>query len=170
MYYTEWKKKKHRYHFAKKDPVSHSCGFSRSHVRMWELAHKGGWALKNWCFQSVVLEKTLKSPLDSKIKPVNPKGNQSWIFIGGIDTEAEAPVLWPPDAKNWFIGKDPDAGKDWGRRLATEDEIVGWHHWLNEHEFEQTPGNSEGQGSLVCCSPWGCKESDMTKQLNWTER
>ena len=156
MYYTEWEKKKHRYHFANKDLDSQSCGFSRSQVRMWELAHKEGWALKNWCFQSVVLEKTLKSPLDSKIKPVNPKGNQSWIFTGRIATEAEAPVLWPPDAKSWFIGKDPDAGKDWGRRQATEDEIVGWHHWLNEHEFEQAPGKWR-TGSLVCCSPWGCR-------------
>jgi len=114
------------------------------------------------------VEKTLESPLDSKeIKPVNPKGNQPWIFIGRADAEAEAPILWPPDAESQFIGKDPDAGKDWGHEKGvTEDEMVGWHHWLNGHEFEPTSGNSEGQGSLACCSPWGHKELDMTEQLN----
>ena len=118
---------------------------------------------KNWCLQIVMLEKTLESPLDFKIKPVNPKGNQSWIFIGRTDAEAEAPILWPPDVKNWFIGKDPDAGNDWGQEKGpTEDEMVGWHHWHNAPEFEQTPGDSEGHGSLMCCSPWVCKESDMT--------
>ena len=103
-----------------------------------------------------------------EIKTVNPKGNQPWIFIGRTDAEAEAPILWPPDVKNWLTGKDPDAGKDWGReeKGMTEDEMIGWHHWLNGHEFEQTPGDSEGQGSLVCCSPWGCKELDMTEGLN----
>ena len=108
---------------------------------MWELDHKEGWALKNWFFQTVVLEKILESLLDSKeIKPVNPKGNQSWTLIGRTDAEAETPILWSPDAKNWFIGKDPDAGKDWGQeeKGMTEDEMVGWHHWLNGHEFEQT--------------------------------
>ena len=125
--------------------------------------------LKNWCFWSVVLEKTLESPLDCKeIKPVNPKGNQSWIFIGRTDAEAETPILWLPDAKNWFIGKDPDAGKDWKQEKGmTEDEMVGWHHWLNGHEFEQALGVGDGQGSLACCSPWGCKESDTTEPLNW---
>ena len=115
-----------------------------------------------------MLEKSLESPLDSKeIKPVNPKGNQLWIFIGRTDVEAEAPVLWPPDVKSWRIGKDPDAGKDWGQeKWVTEDETVGWHHWLNRCEFEQTPGDGEGQGSLLCYSPWGRKESDMTYQLN----
>ena len=113
------------------------------------------------------MEKTLESPLDcKKIKPVNPKGNQSWLFFGG--TDAEAPVLWPPDTKSQFIGKDPDAGKDWGQeeKEATEDEIVGWHHRLKECEFEQTQGDSEGQGSLMCCSPWSYKELDMTGWLN----
>ena len=132
---------------------------------MWELDHKKGWAWKNWCFQTMVLEKTLESPLDSKeIKPVNPKRNQSWIFIGSTAAEAEAPILWPPDVKSLQnIGKDPDAGKDWRQEKgATEDEMVGWHYWLNGHEFEQTLGDSEGQGSLTCCSSWGCKESDMT--------
>ena len=132
---------------------------------MWELDQKEGWALKNWWFPLVVLEETLESPLDSKeTKPVNPKGNQSWIFIGRTDAEAEAPVLWPPDVKNWLIGKDSDAGEDWGQeeKGTTEDEMAGWHHWLNEHGFEQTPGDIKGQGSLACCSPWGCKEPDVT--------
>ena len=130
--------------------------FSSSHVCMWELDHKDGWVPKNWCFLIVVLEKTLESPLDCKeIKPVNPKGNQPWIFIGR--TDAEAPILWSPDSKNQLIGKDPDAGKDWRQKEkgAAEDEMVGWHHRLSGHEFEQTLGDSEGQGSLACCSPWG---------------
>ena len=139
---------------------------------MWELDHKESWALQNWCFWSVVLEKTLESPLDSKeIKPVNPKGNQSWIFIERADVEAETPTLWPPDVKNWLIRRDPDAGKDWRQeeKGMTEDEMVGWHHWLNGHEFEQAPGVGDGQGGLVCCSPWGRKKSDMNERLNWTE-
>ena len=141
-------------------PYSQSYGFTSSHVQMWQLDHKEGWALKNSWFRTVVLEKTLKSPLDSKeMKSVNPKGNQPWIFIGRTDAEAEAPILWPPDVKSQLIRKDPTAGKDWGQeeKGVTEDKIVGWHHWLNEHEFEQTPGDSEGQGSLACCSPWGHK-------------
>ena len=138
-----------------------------AHCRMWELDHKEGWAPKNWCFRTVVLEKTFESPLDIKDKPVNPKGNHPWIFIGRTDAEAEAPILWPPDAKSWLVGKDPDVGKDWGQeeKGVTEDEMVGWHHLLNGHEFEQIPGDSEGQGSLVCCSPWGRKQSDMTDWL-----
>ena len=120
----------------------------------------------------VVLEKTLKSPLDCKeIQPVNPKGNQSWIFIGRIDAEAETPILWPPGAKNWLTGKDPDDRED-GRQEekgTTEDNMAGWHHRLNEHEFEQAPGVGDGQGSLACSSPWCCKESDTTERLNWTE-
>ena len=138
---------------------------------MWEMGHKEGWALKNWCFW-IVLEKTLKSPLDSKvIKSVNPKGDQSWIFIGRTDAEAEAPILWPPDVKNWLSGKDPDAGKDWRQeeKGTTEDEMAGWHHWLDGHEFEQAPWDGDGQGSLVCCSPWSRKESDMTECLNRTD-
>jgi len=139
---------------------------------MWELDHKESWAPKNWCFWTVVLEKPLESPLDSKdIKSVNPKGNQSWIFIGRTDTEAETPILWLPDMKNWFIGKDPDAGKDWRReeKRATEDEMIGWHYWLDGHEFEQALGVGDVQGSLACCSLWGHKDSDMTEQLNWSE-
>ena len=114
--------------------------------------------LKNWCFWTVVLEKTLESPLDCKeIQPVPPKGDQSWIFIGRADAEAETPILWPRDAKNWLIGKDSNAGKDWRleEKGITEDEMAGWHHWLNGHEFEQAPGVGDGQGGLVCCSPWG---------------
>ena len=139
---------------------------------MWELDHKESWALKNWCFWTVVLEKTLESPLDCKeIQPVHPKGNQSWIFIGRTDAEAETPILWPPDAKSWLIGKDPVAGKDLGQeeKGTTEDEMVGWHHRLNGHGFGWTPGVGDGQGGLACCVSWGCKESDMTEWLNWTE-
>ena len=119
----------------------------------------------------VELGKTLESPLDCKdIQPVHPKGDQSWMFIGRTDAEAETSILWPPDAKNWLTWKDPDAGKDWGQeeKGMTEDEMVGWHQWLNGHEFGWTPGVGDGQGGLACCSPWGHKESDMTEQLNWT--
>ena len=154
-----------RYHFANKGLQSQSYGFSSSHVWMWVLDHKECWALKNWCFWIVVLEKTVESALDYKeIKPVNPKGNQSWIFIGRTDAEAEAPTLWPHDAKSWLTGKkNSDAKKDWEQKKGmTEDEMVGWHHWLNGHEPEQTLGDREGQGNLVCCSPWGHKESDST--------
>ena len=136
---------------------------------MWELDHKEGWAPKNGCFWTVVLEKTLESPLDNKeIKPVNPKGNQSWIFIGRTDAEAEASTLWPPDVKNWLIGKDPDVGKDWRQeeKGTTEDEMVGWHHWLDGHEFEQAPRDGVGQRNLACCSPWGRKESEPLN--DWT--
>ena len=139
---------------------------------MWELDYRESWALKNWCFWTVVLEQTLESPLDCKeIQLVHPKGNRSWIFIGRPDAEAETPVLWPPDAKSWLIWKDPDAGKDWRREEegTTEDEMVGWHHWLNGHEFEWTPGVGDGQGGLACFSSWGLKESDMTERLNWTK-
>ena len=123
----------------------------------------------DWCFWTAVLEKTLESPLDCKeIKPVNPKGNQSWIFIGRTDAEAEALILWPPDAKSWLIWKDPDAGKDWRwEKVMTEVKMVGWHHWLDGHEFEQALGDGDGQGSLACCSPWGRKESDTTEWLNY---
>ena len=129
--------KKPRHYFANKSPSSRGCGFSSGHVWMWELDYKESWALKNWCFWTVVLEKTLESPLNCKeIQPVHPKGDQSWIFIGRTDVEAETPVLWPSDAKSWLIGKDLDAGKDWRwAKGATEDETVSWHHWLNGHEF-----------------------------------
>ena len=135
----------------------------------YELDHKESWSLKNWCFWTVVLEKNLESLLDSKeIKPVNPERNQLWIFTGRTDAKAEAPIFWPPDVKGQLTGKDHDSGKDWGQgeKVATEDEMVGWHHQLNTHEFEQTLGDGEGQRSLVCCSPWGRKESDTTEQVN----
>ena len=158
--------KKQRYYFASQGLYSQSYGLSSNRVWMWELSHKEGWALKNWCFLTVLLE---KSPLDCKeIKPVNAKGNQPWIFIWRTYDEAEARILWSPDVKSWLIGKDPGADKDWGQeeKGATEDETVGWHHQLKGPESEQTLGDSEGQGSLACCSPWGHKESDMTEQLN----
>ena len=125
--------------------------------------YKESWAPKNWCFWTVVLEKALESPLDCKeIKPVNPKGNQPWIFIGRTDAQGETPILWPPDVKKWLTGKGPDAGQDWRQeKETTEDETVGWHHWLDRHEFEQAPG------SLARCSPWGRKGSDTTEWLNW---
>ena len=150
---------------------SRLCFFQWSCI-MWELDYKESWALKNWCFWTVVLEKTLESPLDCKeIQPVHPKGDQSWVFIGRIDAEAETAIFWPPNVKNWFIGKDPDVGKDWRQeeKGMTEDEMIGCHHWLNGHEFEQAPEVGDGQGGLVCCSPWGCKESDTTEWLSWTE-
>ena len=139
----------------------------------WELDYKESWAPKNGCFWTVLLEKTLKSPLDCKeIQPVHPKGNQSWIFIGRTDAEAETPILWPPDEKNWLTGKDPDAGKDWRQeeKGTAEDEMAECHHWLNRHEFEQAPGVGDEQGSLEGYSPWGHKDSDTTKWLNWTEQ
>ena len=139
---------------------------------MWELDYKESWAPKNWCFWTVVLEKTLASPLDCKeIQPVHPKGDQSWVFIGRPDVEAETPIIWPPDVKSWLIWKDPDAGKDWGQEEegTTEDEMVGWHHWLDGRESEWTLGVGEGQGCLVCYDSWGCKDLDMTELLNWTD-
>ena len=160
---------KSRHYFANKGPSSRCYGFSSSHVWMWELEHKECWTLKKWYFWTVVLEKTLESPLDCKeIQPIHPKGKQSWIFIGRTDAEAEASILWSPDVKSWLTGKDPDAGKDWRQeeKGTTEDKMAGWDHWLNGHEFEQAPGDGEGQGSLVCCSSWGRKELDMTKWLN----
>ena len=164
--------KNQRHYFANKGLSSQSYNFSSSHVWMWELDCKESWAQRNWCFWTVVLEKTLESPLDCKeIKPVNPKINQFWIFIWRTNAEPETSILWPPDAKNWLIWKDPDAGKDWRyeEKGVTEDEITGWHHQHNGHEFEQAPGAGDGQGSLACCSPWGRKELDMTEWLNWTD-
>ena len=150
--------KEQRHYFADKGPSSQGYGFSSGHVWMWQLDYKESRALKNWCFWTVVLEKTLESPLDCKeIQPVHPKGDQSWVFIGGSDVEAETPILWPPDAKSWLIWKDPDAGKDWGQgeKGTTEDEMVGWHHQLNGHEFGWSPGAGVGQGGMACCSSWG---------------
>ena len=138
---------------------------------MWELDYKESWMSQNWCFWTVVLEKTLESPLDCKeIQPVNPKGNKSWIFIGRTDAEVENPILWPPDVKSWLIWKDPDAGKDWRReeKGMTWDEMVGWHHRLNWHEFEWAPGVGDGQAGLVCCSQSQTRLSDWT-ELTWTE-
>ena len=158
-----------RHFFANKGPSRQSYGFSSSHVWMWELDYKECWVLKNWCFWNVVLEKTLYSPLDSKeIQPIDPKGNQSWTFIGKTDAEAEIPILWPPDVKNLLIGKNPDAMKDWRQdeKGMTKDEMVGWHHQLNGHEFEQAPGAGDRQGGLVCCSPW--RPNSQAPELKWT--
>ena len=134
---------------------------------IWAIMKAEHWRIYTfelWCWRRL-----LRDSLEQQGDPTNnPKGNQSWIFIGRTDAEAGTPIFWPPDVKNWLIGEDPDAGKDWGQeeKWVTEDKIVGWHHWFNGHEFEQTPGDSEGQGSLACCSPWGCKESNMTKRMN----
>ena len=162
--------KKQRHYFANKGPSSQGYGFSSGHVWMWELDYKESWVQKNWCFWTVVLEKTLESPLDYKeIQPVHPKGDQSWVFIGRTDVEAETSILWPPDVKIWLIWKDPDARKDWGQeeKGMTEDEMVGWHHWLDGPGFGWTPGVGDGQGGLVCCSSWGRKS--RTRLSNWTE-
>ena len=148
-------------------PSSQSYGFSSHHVWIWELNSEENWAPQNWCFWTAVLKKTLVSPLDYKeIKPINPEGNQSWVFIGRTDAEAEAPILWPADSleKTLMLGKTESS-----RRRGWQDEMVGWHHQLNGLVFEQALGVDDGQGSLTCYSPWGCKESDMTEQLNWTE-
>ena len=139
---------------------------------MWELDCEESWALKNSCFWTVVLEKTLESPLDCKeIQLVRPKGPQPWVFFGRTDAKAETPILWSPHAKSWLIGKDSDAGRDWGQeeKGMTEDEKAGWHHWLDGHEFGWTSAVGDKQGGLVCCNSWGRKESDMTEQLDWTE-
>ena len=147
-----------------------SQGFGNLLLSWGKINGEWGWiVLKNWCFWTVVLEKTLESPLDSReIKPVNPKGNQHWIFIGKTDAEGKAPKLWPPDVKSLLIRRYHDAGNDWRweEKGTTEEEMVGWHHRLNGCEFEQTPGDSDGQGSLMCCSSWGRKELEMTEQLN----
>ena len=138
---------------------------------MWELDCEESWVLKNWCFWTVVLGKTLESPLDFKeIQPVHPKGDESWVFIGRTDAEAETPILWPPHVKSWLIGKDPDVGRGWGQeeKGMSEDEMAGWHHQLDGHEFEWTLVVGDGQGGLACCNSWGLKESDTTERLNWT--
>ena len=178
--FTPWKEsydqprqhiKKQRHYFTNKGPSGQGYGFSSSHVWMWKLDCEESWVLNNWCFWTVMLEKTLESPLDCKaIQPVHPKRDQSWVFIGRTDAEAETPMLWPPEGKSWLIWKDPDAGRDWGQeeKGMTEDEMAGWHHQLDGHEFEQAPGVGDGQGGLACCDSWGHKESDTTEQLNWT--
>jgi len=146
--------------------------FPVGHVWMWELDCEEGWALKNWCFWTVVLEKTLESPLDCKeIQPVHSKGGQPWVFFGRNDAKAETPVLWLPHAKSWLIGKDSDAGRDWGQeeKGMTEDEMAGWHRRLDGREFDWAPGDGDGQGGLACFDSWGSKESDTTEQLNWTD-
>ena len=139
---------------------------------MWVLDYEEGWAPKNWCFWTVVLEKTIESTLDCKeIQPVHSKGDQPWDFFGRNDAKAETLVLWPLHAKSWLIGKDSDAGRDWRQeeKGTTEDDMAGWHHWLDAHESEWTPWVGDGQGGLACCNSWGCKESDTTDRLNWTE-
>ena len=164
--------KRQRHYFANKGLSSQGYGFSSGHVWMWELDCEESWAPKNWYFWTVVLEKTLESPLDCKeIQPVHSKGNQSWVFIGRADAEADTPILWPPDAKSWLTVKDSYAGRDWGqeKKGMTEDELSEWHHWIDGCEFEWTPGVGDGQGGLACCDSWGRKESDMTERLNWTE-
>ena len=150
-----------RHYFANKGPSSQGYGFSSGHVWMWGLDCEEGWEPKNWCFWTVVLKKTLESPLDFKeIQPVYPKGDQSWVFIGRTAAKAETPVLWPPDAKSWLIGKDPDTERYWGQeeKGMTEDEMAGWHHCFDVHGFEWTPVFGDGQGGLACCDSWGCKE------------
>ena len=167
--------KKQRHYFANKGPSSQSYGFSSSHLWMWELDSKESWALKNWCSSTVVLEKTLESPLDCKeIQPVHPKVNQFWIFLGSTDVEAEPPILWPPDAKNWLIWKDPDAGKDWRweEKGTTEDEMVGWHHRFNGLGFGWTLGVGMDREAWHAAVHGVAKSqtwlSDWT-ELNWTE-
>ena len=165
--------KKQRHYFVNKVPSSQGYGFSSSPVWMRQLGYKESWVLKNWCFWTMVLEKILESPLDYKeISPgCSLEGDQPWDFFGRNDTKAETPVLWPPHVKNWLTGKDTDAGRDWGQeeKRTTEDEMAGWRHQLDGHEFEWTLGVGDGQGGLACCNSWGCKKSDMTEQLNWTK-
>ena len=176
--FVPWKKsydlprqriKKQRHYFANKGPSSQSYDISSSHVWMWELDYKESWALKNWCFWTMVLEKTLESPLDCKeIQPVHSKENQSWIFIGRTDVEAEAPIFWPPHVKNWLTGKDPERSKAGG-----EGDDRGWDGWMaSPTQWTWVWVNSRSwrwTGRLVCCSPWGRRESDMT-EFDWTER
>ena len=164
-----WHIKKQRHYFANKGLSSQGYGFSSGHVWMWLLDYKESWVPKNWCFWTAVLDKTLESPLDCKeIQPVHPKGDQSWAFIGRTDAEAETPVLWPARVKGWLIWKDRDAGQDWGQeeKVTTEDEMVGWHHWLNGHGFGWTPEVGDGQGGLACC--YGITKS-WTRLSDWTE-
>ena len=163
--------KKQRHYFANKGPSSQGYDFSSVMYgcKSWTIKKAEYWsidAFELWCWRRL-----LRVPWLQGKQPINPRGNQSWIFIGRTDAEAEAPILWLPDAKNWLIGKDPDAGKDWRQKEkgTTEDKMVGWHYWSDGHEFEQAPGVGDGQGSLVCYSPWGHEESDMTVWLKWNE-
>ena len=168
----KWHIQKQRHYFANKGSSSQCYGFSSDRIWMWEWDCEESWVPKNWCFWTVVLEKTLESPLDCKeIQPVHSEADQSWVFFGRNDAEAETPVLWPPHVNSWLIGKDSDAGRDWGQeeKGTTEDEMAGWHHRLDGCEFEWTPGVGDGQGGLACCDSWGRKELDMTERLNWTE-
>ena len=164
---------KQRHYFANKGLSNQGYGFSSGHLWMWMLDCEEIWAPKNWCFWTVVLEKTLVSPLDCKdIQSVHSKGDQSWMFFGRNDAEAETPVLWPPHAKNWLIGKESDAGRDWVQeeKGTTEDEVVGWYHRLNGHEFAWTPGVvMDREAWRGACDSWGHKELDTTEKLNWTD-
>ena len=166
----EWRSlsiKNQRHYFANKGPSSQGYGFSSGHVWMWELDYKESWVQKNWCFWTVVLEKTLESPLDcEEIQPVHPKGDQSWVFTGRTDAEAETPILWPRDVKSRLIGKDPDAGKDWGQeeKGTTENKMAGWHHWLNGRESEWTSGVGEAWHAVI----HGVSKS-QTQLSDWTE-
>ena len=176
--FTSWKKsydksrqhiKKQRHHFADKGPYSQSYGFSSNYIQMWGLDHKEGWTPKNWYLRNVLLEKTLESPLDSKeINPVNPKGNQPWVVIGKPDAEAETPIFWPLDVKSWLFGKDPNVGKEWRQdeKGTTEDKMVGWHHQLNGHEFEQTLGDVKDREAW-CAAVHGVAKN-RTWLSNWT--
>ena len=162
----------HTYYFTNKVPSSQGYGFSCGHVWMWELDCEESSVPKNWCFWTVVLEKTLESPLDCKeFQSIHSEGDQPWDFFGGNDAKAETTVLRPPHEKSWLIGKDSDSRRDWGQEetWTTEDEMAGWHHRLDGHEFLWTPGVGDGQGSLACCNSWGLKESDTTELLKWSE-
>ena len=179
MTLTPWKEsydqtrlhiQKQRHYFANKGPSSQGYGFSCGHVWIWELDCEESWVLKNWCFWPVVLEKTLESPLDCKeIQPVPSKGDQSWVFFGRTDVEAETPILWPPHVKSWLIGKDSDAGRNWGqeKKGMTEDEMAGWHHRLNADESEWTLGVGDGQAGLACCMGSQRVGHDWVTELNW---
>ena len=167
-----WHIEKQRHYFANKGPSSQGYGLSSGHVWLRELDCEESWVPKNWCFWTVVLEKTLSSPLDCKeIQPVHSEGDQSWVFFGRNNANTETPILWLPHVKSWLIGKDSDAGRDWGQeeKGPTEDEMAGWHHGLDGREFEWIPADGDGQGGLVCCDSWGRKELDTTERLNWTE-
>ena len=169
----QWCVQKQRHYSADKDPNSQDYGLRSAYIQLWELDHKQSWMPKNWCLQNVVLEKTPESHLDSKeIKPINPKGEQPWIFTERTNAEAEAPGFWSSDVHRQLIGKVSDAGKDWGQeeKGTTEDEMAGWHPWLNGCESEWTLGVGDGQGGLACCNSWGRRVGhDWVTELNWTE-